>query len=347
MNMRESSAGEGADRARPKIALTMGDPAGIGPELILRALTDKGVLDVAEPVIYGDRGVFEIVSKKLGLPMPTPDIFNNITSIDVAGLTPGSPNKEGGRAMITCIERAVMETLAGKLSALVTAPINKETAHLAGFTFPGHTEFIAHLCGETAPIMMLCGPGAEDLKVALVTTHVSMRELPGLITEESVFYTLKVTADSLKIRFGIKAPSIAVAGLNPHAGEGGIFGDEEEKIITPAIERARAEGLNVTGPVPPDTVFYRAVRKKEFNAVVCMYHDQGLGPLKLLHFDDGINVTLGLPVIRTSPDHGTAYDIAWQGKANPLSLVSAIEMAAMMVRNVLSFNKRKLGKENQ
>ncbi len=324
---------------RPKIAITMGDPAGIGPELVLRAVTDRGLLNVAEPVIYGDRGVFELVSKKLGLPMPGPDIFNNITSMPTTHLTPGRPNKDGGRVMITCIERAVLDALAGKVSAVVTAPINKETAHLAGFTFPGHTEFIAHLSGDMAPVMMLCGPGPADLKVALVTTHVSMRELPGLITKESVFHTLKVTADSLKTRFGISNPSIAVAGLNPHAGEGGIFGDEEEKIITPAIERARAEGFNITGPVPPDTVFYRAVRKKEFNAVVCMYHDQGLGPLKLLHFDDGINVTLGLPVIRTSPDHGTAYDIAWKGVANPLSLVSAIEMAAMMVRNRGAFEK--------
>jgi len=324
-----------------KIAVTMGDPAGIGPELVLRAVADKGVLKAADPIIYGDRGVFEIVSKRLGLPMPGPDILKNITSMDTSRLTPGRADKEGGRAMITCIERAVKDALAGKVAAIVTAPINKETAHLAGFTFPGHTEFIAHLCGDMAPVMMLCGPGPEDLKVALVTTHVSMRKLPGLITKESVFYTLKVTADSLKTRFGISNPSIAVAGLNPHAGEGGIFGDEEEKIITPAIERARAEGINVTGPVPPDTVFYRAVRKKEFNAVVCMYHDQGLGPLKLLHFDDGINVTLGLPVIRTSPDHGTAYDIAWQGKAKPLSLISAMEMAAMMVRNVLSSQEKK------
>jgi len=326
---------------RQKIALTMGDPAGIGPELVLRAVTDKGLLKGAEPIIYGDRGVFEIVAERLGLSMPGPDILKDIISMDTAGLCPGRASKEGGRAMITCIERAVKDALAGKVSAVVTAPINKETAHLAGFSFPGHTEFIAHLCGAAPPIMMLCGPGPSDLKVALVTTHVSMRELPGLITKERVFYTLKVTADSLRTRFGIENPSIAVAGLNPHAGEGGIFGNEEEEIISPAIERARAEGFNVKGPVPPDTVFYRAVRKKEFNAVVCMYHDQGLGPLKLLHFDDGINVTLGLPVIRTSPDHGTAYDIAWQGKANPLSLISAMEMAAMMVGNRLSFKKRK------
>jgi len=321
------------ENLRPKIAITMGDPAGIGPELVLRAVADKRVLAVAEPIIYGDRGVFELVSARLGLAMPAENVLRGITSIDAARLTPGRSDKEAGRAMITCVERAVKDALAGEVGAVVTAPINKETARLSGFQFPGHTEFIAHLCGDISPVMMLCGPGHDDLKVALVTTHVSMRELPGLITEQSVYDTLAITARSLKTLFAMPAPSIAVAGLNPHAGEGGIFGTEEEEIIAPAIKRAQAEGIDVTGPVPPDTVFYRAVRKKEFNAVVCMYHDQGLGPLKLLHFDDGINVTLGLPVIRTSPDHGTAYDIAWQGVAKPLSLISAIEMAAMMAKN--------------
>ncbi|MFQ5480922.1 MAG: 4-hydroxythreonine-4-phosphate dehydrogenase PdxA [Thermodesulfobacteriota bacterium] len=318
---------------RQKIALTMGDPAGIGPELVLRALTDSRVLAVAEPLLYGDAGVLELVAKKLGLPGPAPERVVETSSIDTSNLQPGRAGSEAGRAMIAAVERAVKDALSGKVSAVVTAPINKETASLSGFSFPGHTEFIAHLCGDIDPVMMLCGPRSDDLKVALVTTHVSMRELPALITEESIFYTLKVTADSLKSRFAIEKPSIAVAGLNPHAGEGGIFGAEEQEVIAPAIKRARAAGINVTGPEPPDTVFYRAVRKKEFNAVVCMYHDQGLGPLKLLHFDDGINVTLGLPVIRTSPDHGTAYDIAWKGEANPLSLISAIEMAAKMAGN--------------
>jgi len=326
-------------QSRQKIALTMGDPAGIGPELILQAVADTGVLALAEPVIYGDRGVFELVSKRLGLAMPKAGLFKEVTALNMAEVRPGRADAGAGRAMIKCVEAAVKDALAGKVSAVVTAPINKETAHLAGFQFPGHTEFIAHLCGDISPVMMLCGPGHDDLKVALVTTHVSMKELPGLITEESVFRTIEVTARSLKNLFAIEKPSIAVAGLNPHAGEGGIFGAEEEEVITPAIKRARAEGLDVTGPVPPDTVFYRAVRKKEFNAVICMYHDQGLGPLKLLHFDDGINVTLGLPVIRTSPDHGTAYDIAWQGVANPLSLISAIEMAAMMAGNKASFEE--------
>ncbi len=327
-------------RVRQKIAITMGDPAGIGPELVLRAITDSRVLDVASPVVYGDWGVLELVAKKLGLTSPAKESIVRTSAIDTSCLKPGHAGKEGGVAMIAAVERAVKDALSGVVSAVVTAPINKETAQLSGFKFPGHTEFIAHLCGDKTPVMMLCGPGPDDLKVALVTTHVSMRELPGLITEESVYRTIVTTARSLQNLFAIKNPSIAVAGLNPHAGEGGIFGAEEEEVIVPAIKKAQAEGLNVTGPVPPDTVFYRAVRKKEFNAVICMYHDQGLGPLKLLHFDDGINVTLGLPVIRTSPDHGTAYDIAWKGQAKPLSLISAIETASMMASNLVSFNKR-------
>ncbi|MFQ5353968.1 MAG: 4-hydroxythreonine-4-phosphate dehydrogenase PdxA [Thermodesulfobacteriota bacterium] len=329
---------------RPKIAITMGDPAGVGPELVLRAVADSQVLAIAEPLIYGDFGVLELVARRLGLAMPPSHMVIGVTSIDASDLMPGRAHRVAGEAMIACVKRAVTDALAGEAAAIVTAPINKETASLSGFPFPGHTEYIAHLCGDIDPVMMLCGPGAEDLKVALVTTHVSMRELPALITEECVLRTIRITADSLKKLFAIEKPLIAVAGLNPHAGEGGIFGAEEAEVIAPAIKRARAENIDVRGPEPPDTVFYRAVRKKEFNAVVCMYHDQGLGPLKLLHFDDGINVTLGLPVIRTSPDHGTAYDIAWKGVASPLSLISAIEMAAMMAGNREKFLLEKKSK---
>jgi 4-hydroxythreonine-4-phosphate dehydrogenase len=180
---------------------------------------------------------------------------------------------------------------------------------------------------------MLGGGGRGGLKVVLVTIHVPLRDVPGLVTKAAVLKTLRITDASFKRDFGIKRPRIAVAGLNPHAGEGGMFGDEEERIIAPAIKKARGEGIEAVGPLPPDTVFYRAVRKKEFDCVVCMYHDQGLGPLKLLHFEDGVNATLGLPIIRTSPDHGTAYDIAWKGKASPDSLVAAIRMAATMAKN--------------
>jgi len=318
---------------KPKIALTMGDPAGVGPELVLRAVADKSVLDLARPVIYGAGSVLKKASHQLDLPMPAPSAICEAASMDAAGLIPGRACAEAGRAMIACIEKTVLDALSGKAAAVVTAPINKETARLAGFTFPGHTEFIAHLCGKAAPVMMLRGPAPSDLKVALVTTHISIKDLPGRITREKVLETIRITARSLSKLFGIPDPRIAVAGLNPHAGEGGIFGAEDKEQIAPAVKRAREEGINARGPLPADTLFYRAVRKKDFDAIVCMYHDQGLGALKLLHFDDGINVTLGLPVIRTSPDHGTAYDIAWQGKANPESLISAIKMAAMMARN--------------
>ncbi len=319
--------------ARPKIALTMGDPAGVGPELVLRAAADEGVLAAADPVIYGAREALEMVARRLGLEMPKRGVLREVTSMDTAGLTPGLPDPEAGRAMIECIEGAVLDALAERVDAVVTAPINKETARLAGFDFPGHTEFIAHLCGGGMPVMMLCGPGRHDLKVALVTTHVAIKDLPAQITEKKVLAAIRITARSLEELFGIPAPRIAVAGLNPHAGEGGIFGTEDETQIAPAVEKARAGGLDVLGPLPADTLFYRAVKKKDFDAIVCMYHDQGLGPLKLLHFEDGINTTLGLPVIRTSPDHGTAYDIAWQGKASPESIIAAIKMAAMMAKN--------------
>ncbi len=318
---------------KPKIAVTMGDPAGVGPEIVLKAVADEDVRKVADPVVYGSVEALEMVAGRLGLDLPARPGLCEVTTMETTGLTPGLPDPEAGRAMIECIEKAVLDALAARVSAVVTAPINKETARLAGLPFPGHTEFIAHLCGKGMPIMMLRGPGRYDLKVALVTTHVAIRDLPEKITERKVLSTIRITARSLEELFGISSPRLAVAGLNPHAGEGGIFGTEDENEIAPAVEKARAGGLDVQGPLPADTLFYRAVKKKDFDAVVCMYHDQGLGALKLLHFNDGINVTLGLPVIRTSPDHGTAYDIAWKGKASPESLVSAIKMAAMMVKN--------------
>ena len=230
--------------------------------------------------------------------------------------------------MIGYVEEAVRMAVEGTADAIVTAPISKEAAKMAGFKFPGHTEFIASLTKTKDFRMML---GGKDLKVILVTIHEPLRKVPGLVTLDNVFKTIKIT-DAAFRGFGFKRPRIAVAGLNPHAGESGMFGDEEERIIGPAVRKARRLGINAVGPLPPDTVFYRAARKKEFDCVVCMYHDQGLGPLKLIHFEDGINATLGLPIIRTSVDHGTAYDIAWKGIASHESLMSAIVMAAEMVR---------------
>lgn len=305
----------------------MGDPCGVGPEIIIKALNDNRVRRVCAPVVIGDRGLIRRIAARLNLPVPT-DI-KNLSSLDLKAIKPGRPTVEAGRAMISYIEEAVSMALSGEAEAVVTAPISKEAAKKAGFRFPGHTEFIAHLTKTKDFSMML---GGKDLKVILVTIHEPLRDVPRLVTGKAVLKTIRITDDSFRRYFGLKNPRIAVAGLNPHAGEGGMFGDEEENTIIPAVEKARRLGINAIGPLPPDTVFYRAVRKKEFDCVVSMYHDQGLGPLKLLHFEDGINATLGLPIIRTSVDHGTAYDIAWKGKASPSSLIAAIETAVEMAK---------------
>ncbi|MFQ5442409.1 MAG: 4-hydroxythreonine-4-phosphate dehydrogenase PdxA [Thermodesulfobacteriota bacterium] len=315
---------------KPKIALTMGDPAGVGPELILKALADESNTGTSEIKVFGDLGVLNFLAGKLGLKGLDKDIVHDLSSINPEKIQVGSAGPECGHAAIRYVEEAVRAALSGSADAVVTAPINKETAKKAGFKFPGHTEFLAHLTGAKDYRMML---GGADLKVVLVTIHVPLKDVPGLITTQGVFKTIEIAHESLINLFGIRDPKIAVAGLNPHAGEGGYFGGEEAVSITPAIEKARSLGMDVTGPLPSDTVFYRAVRKKEFHTVVCMYHDQGLAPLKLIHFEDGFNTTLGLPIIRTSPDHGTAYDIAWKGIASPASLTAAIETAVEMVRN--------------
>lgn len=314
---------------KPIIAITMGDPAGVGPEIILKALADPKVRRIAEPAVLGDEGLLNHIADKLKLKRPPDGSVVCLSELDLKKLKAGKPGKESGAAMISYIEEAVYMAALGDVDAMVTAPISKDAAKKAGFKFPGHTEFIAHLTGTKDFAMML---GGKDLKVILVTIHEALRKVPSLITREAVLKTIKITDDSFRRYFGFKRPRIAVAGLNPHASEGGIFGNEEEKVIIPAIKKAQSMGINAVGPLPPDTVFYRAVRKKEFDCVVSMYHDQGLGPLKLLHFDNGVNATLGLPIIRTSVDHGTAYDIAWKGIASPDSLIAAIEMAVEMAK---------------
>lgn len=312
---------------KPVIAITMGDPAGVGPEIILKALADRRVEKACDPAVIGDEGLLMSLARRLKLKPPKDGTVVSMTELDLKRLKAGSPTKESSSAMVSYIEEAVYMAAVGDVAAVVTAPISKEAARLSGFSFPGHTEFIAHLTGTKDFAMML---GGADLKVVLVTIHEAIKDLPPLITKAAVLKTLKVTDESFKRYFGLKRPRIAVCGLNPHAGEVGLFGDEEKKVIAPAVKTARDAGIDAVGPLPADTVFYRAVRKKEFDCVVAMYHDQGLAPLKLLHFEDGVNATLGLPIIRTSVDHGTAYDIAWKGKASPESLIAAIEMAAGM-----------------
>jgi 4-hydroxythreonine-4-phosphate dehydrogenase len=238
------------------------------------------------------------------------------------------PSAASGRASVQYVEKAVDLAQQGAIDAITTAPINKESIALAGYTHPGHTEILAERTGTTKKVMMLAG---GPLRVALVTIHVGLAEVPGLLSAEKIFDTIRITNEALVNLFGVARPRIAVCGLNPHAGEGGRFGSEEARLIQPAIERAQAEGVDCSGPHPPDTVFHRAA-KGSFDAVVAMYHDQGLIPLKLLAFESGVNITLGLPIIRTSVDHGTAFDIAGQGIANPDSMVEAIKLAACFAR---------------
>jgi 4-hydroxythreonine-4-phosphate dehydrogenase len=223
---------------------------------------------------------------------------------------------------VAAIRRALELTLSGKADAMATAPVSKEALRMAGFPWPGHTEMLAELTGTAEYAMMLMG---GPLRVILVTIHEALRDVPSLVTRESVLKTLRLAVRAGRM-LSIERPRLAVAGLNPHAGEAGLFGEEEAQSIIPAMEEARAEGIPAEGPFPPDTVFWRASRG-EFDIVVSMYHDQGLIPLKLLAFDTGVNVTVGLPVIRTSPDHGTAYDIAWKGRAEPSSMVEAVKTA--------------------
>lgn len=320
-------------KMKPVIAITMGDPAGVGPEIVLKAVRSRRLTKECVPLILGDEGVLRRVAKRLGVKFPEGVGIINLSNLK--NVKPGRPEKNGARAMIRYIEEAVGLLKKGKAHALATAPISKDSARLAGFRFPGHTEFIAHLTKGKDYVMML---GGSRLKVLLVTIHEPISKVPRLITKEKVFKTIRVTDESFKKYFGVKRPRIAVCGLNPHAGESGMFGAEDMRIIAPAIKKAVNSGIRAVGPLPPDTVFYRAVRKKEFDAVVCMYHDQGLIPLKLLHFEDGVNTTLGLPVIRTSADHGTAYDIAWKGVASEKSMVEAVLSAARMFK--VSHKKR-------
>jgi len=312
---------------KPVIAVSMGDPAGVGPEILVRAMNDPRVRKSAEVLAVGDAGVLREAAKVVRKKPPAAEKVVGVTNIDLKKLKTGKPTKLSGEASIAYIEEALYMTAIGDADAFATCPISKEAAAKAGFAFPGHTEFIAHLTDTKDFVMML---GGADLKVVLVTIHEPIRKVPGLVTLESVLRTIRITDAAFRADFGIKKPRIAVCGLNPHAGEAGMFGDEDAKAVAPAVKKARRAGIDAVGPLPADTVFYRAVRRKEFDCVVAMYHDQGLGPLKLLHFDDGVNATLGLPVVRTSVDHGTAYDIAWKGVASHESLVSAIEMAALM-----------------
>lgn len=320
-----------------KIAITMGDPGGVGPEIIIKALSSAEIRDLCIPVVIGDRVVIEETLSLFDLPLKLRIIKSpeeagagtgTIELIDMRMLNKfwgGKPTAEGGAACVSYIKKAAELALDKKVDAVVTAPISKEALKMAGIKWPGHTEMLAELTGTDDYAMMLAG---GPLRVILVTIHTSLRSVPDMIIKESVLKTIRLAKKACDM-LEIENPEIAVAGFNPHAGEAGIFGDEEIREISPAIEDAKKEGIAVTGPFPPDIIFHKAY-KGEFDIVVCMYHDQGLIPLKMLAFDHGVNVTVGLPVVRTSPDHGTAYDIAWKGIANPTSIIEAIKMAVRL-----------------
>ncbi len=287
---------------RPIVAITAGDPSGIGPEIVDKAMRDPRVVSACRPVIYGPH---------------TPD--------DLARFPAGRLDAASGRAAYDAIVAATGDARAGRVHALATAPINKEAFAAAGLAWRGHTDLLAHLCGVTDVAMMFW---SERLRVVLATVHVPLADVPRALTFDRVLATIRLTARSLP-RFGIASPRIGVAGVNPHAGEHGLIGREDEDVIRPAVARAAGEGLAVSGPFPADTLFVRAARG-EFDVVIAAYHDQGLVPVKLLAFGRAVNVTLGLPIVRTSVDHGTAFDIARQGVADEGSLVEAIVLAARL-----------------
>ena len=318
----------------------MGDPCGIGPEIIAAALGDAAVFAAAVPFVLGDRGAMERAINLAGHgqrlrilaedTMPQQPVAGEIyllelSHLDRADMVYGNPSAASGEALYSYITAAARLCMTGQVAAMATAPINKAAMNLAGHHYPGHTELLAELSGTTEFVMMLAG---SRLRVALVTIHEPLAAVPQLVTFEKVLSTIVITHQDVS-RYFSSQPKIAVLSLNPHAGEGGMFGDHEARIISPAIAAAREKGINASGPYPADTLFHFAANG-DYDAVVCMYHDQGLIPLKLLHFDDGVNITLGLPIIRTSVDHGTAYNLAGKGTASSASMKAAILTAAAM-----------------
>jgi 4-hydroxythreonine-4-phosphate dehydrogenase len=312
--------------ALKKIAITIGDPAGIGPEVVLKALSKKEILNVCKPIIIGDKIVIEEAINKLDITINTKEVELISTDfIKNIRFEKNRPNAKCGLASINYIKKAVELALKKEVDAIVTAPISKESWRMTGYNWPGHTELLAELTNTLDYAMMFY---SDILKLILVTIHVALRDVPGLIKKERILKTILLAEKACEM-MGIDRPRIAVAGLNPHAGESGIFGDEELQEIIPAVKEAQERGIPVTGPYPADSLFHRAY-DGEFDIIVSMYHDQGLIPLKMIAFDRAVNVTVGLPIIRTSPDHGTAYDIAWKGIANPSSMIEAIKLAVRM-----------------
>lgn len=327
------------------LAVTMGEPAGIGGEILLKAWADRDASGLPPFVAIDDPARLEKIAKKLGLVVPLTLVGSGAEAVrafsaalPVAELdeplappaVPGTTNVAHGETVISSIEVATQWVFEGQASAVVTNPIQKQSLYEAGFRYPGHTEYLAALTGaEGAPVMMLVSP---QMRVVPVTIHIPLAEVAQQLTTQAIIHAGRVTAQSLRDDFQIRSPRLAVAGLNPHAGEGGTIGTEEDTIIGPAIEALKSEGIRVSGPFPADTLFHARARENA-DAFLCMYHDQALIPLKTLDFDRGVNMTLGLPLVRTSPDHGTALDIADSGSANPESFIEALKLAASCATN--------------
>lgn len=319
----------------------MGDPAGVGPELCCRLLADDDLMHTCVPIVFGDANVMNKVAKRCGLPLPdsvidsadTTDLVGveqasvfHVAGIDLAKLLPGSVSKNTGEVSFQYISDAINAALAGHVDGVTTGPINKSAWRLAGINFPGHTELFAERFGTERFCMMMTSP---SFSCSLVTTHVGYHEVPGMLEQTRIVEVIELTHDALT-RIKGSTPRLVVLGLNPHAGEDGLFGNrEEETLIQPAMNEFVNNGNQLEGPLPPDTAFL-PWRREQTDGYICMYHDQGLIPFKALNFDTGVNITLGLPIVRTSVDHGTALDIAWQGKAEVSSLIAATKLAAKL-----------------
>jgi len=350
----EGSEKQGRPPRRPRIAVTLGDPNGVGPEVVLKCLADSRLIKFVEPLVVGSAHVLTAHATKLGYrdlrlhvvqQVPEQLQEGGLTVLDTAkgdkpGVEFGKVTREAGDLAMKAVEAATNLCLQGQVQAMVTSPISKEAIALAGYEFPGHTEFIARRAGSDTYTMMFI---ADELRVGLVTGHIPIWDVPKRITREAILEKIRVISNSLIQDFGISRPKIAVLGLNPHAGDGGVLGREEVESILPAIERSCEEGNLVFGPLPADS-FFGIGAYRLYDAVVAMYHDQGLVPFKTLAFESGVNFTAGLSIVRTSPDHGTAFNIAGAGKASPGSMRSAVYLAVDIVRRRLKQqSQRKAG----
>ncbi len=326
-------------KKKPVLGITMGDPTGAGPEITVKALCSAEIKGLCRAVVVGDAATICAAVEIVKIPVEIRTIKNvseaqftddtieviDLKNVNMGKLVRGRVDPMGGKAAFAYVETATKLALEKEIDAIVTAPLNKEALNKAGYAYSGHTEILAHLCNVSNVVMILI---AGDLRIAHVTTHVSLRKALDLVTNDRILHVLKLTNEAVQ-RMGVAKPRLVVAGLNPHASEDGLFGNEEKEQILPAIEAAKQLGLNVRGPLPPDTAFLRASHG-EFDAAIAMYHDQGHIPMKMVGFDKGVNVTLGLPIIRTSVDHGTVFGKAGKGTANPQSLIEAIKLAVTM-----------------